>query len=164
MNLQHNIFITISARTVLLVLSLVSSVLMARCLGPEGRGVFALVLILPELARIFGLLGIDEAIAVYSGLEPSNRPYLVWQSVIVAGIIGTAIAVAGIGFLVLGAPGFPTLVQGPLWLYLLPFVSLPAAMLIEYWQAILRGMNRIVLHNAVDIGRRLITFAVLGSC
>jgi O-antigen/teichoic acid export membrane protein len=85
----------------------------------------------------------------------------VWQSVIVAGVVGTAIAVAGIGFLVLGAPGFPTLLQGPLWLYLLPFVSLPAAMLIEYWLAILRGMNRIVLHNAVDIGRRLITFAVL---
>ncbi len=161
MNLRHNIFLTVSARTVLLVLSLVSSVLMARYLGAEGRGVFALVLLLPELGRIFGLLGVDEAIAVYAGLEPGKRQSLVWQSVVVAGIVGTAISLAGIGFLVLGAPGFPTLLQGPLWLYVIPFIVLPAAMVIEYWQSILRGMNRIVAHNVVDVGRRLVTFGVL---
>jgi O-antigen/teichoic acid export membrane protein len=154
MKLTQNILTTLSARVVLLVLALVSSVVLARMLGPEGRGLFALVLLLPEWGRSLGLLGFDQANAVYAGLEPGGRKALVWQSAAVAVVVGGIIAVAGMGFLALGAPGSQTLIRGPLWLYLLPLATVPGRLAVEYWGAILRGMNRIYMLNVVQVGMR----------
>lgn len=151
MNLAWNIATTLSARVILLILALVSSVVLARILGPEGRGLFALVLLVPSLVRTLALLGFEEANGVYAGLEPSGRRSLVWHSVAVAGVAGGVAAVVGSLFFVLGAPGFPELMKGPLWLYILPLAAIPAGLVVDYWWAILRGMNRIVLINAVEV-------------
>ncbi len=138
----------------LLGLTLVSSVILARILGPEGRGLFALVLLLPELARSLALLGFEQANAVYAGLEPRGCRVLVWQSVAVAGVVGGGITVAGVCFIAFGAPGFHALVQGPLWLYLLALLMVPGMLVVDYWYAIIRGMNRIALLNSVEVGSK----------
>lgn len=145
----------------ILVFMLVSSVVLARTLGPEGRGLFALILLLPEWAKNFGLLGFEQANAVYAGLEPEKRRFLMWQSVVISGIVGGTIAAAGICFLALGAPGFPALTQGPLWLYILPLLAVPGGLVLNYWFAILRGMNRIFLVNVVEVGTKAASVLLL---
>jgi O-antigen/teichoic acid export membrane protein len=152
MKLSHNILSTFFARLVLIVLAFISSIVLARSLGPTGRGLFALVLLLPELAITFGRLGFDQANTVYAGLKPEDRNALVWQSAIIAGVVGGVISMGGICFLVLGAPGFPSLLRGPLWLYVLPLVAVPFRLIIEFWGSILRGMNRIFMLNSVEVG------------
>src|SRR5262245_3637699 len=117
MNLARNILTTLSARMVTLSLALISSIVLARVLGTVDRGLFALVLLLPELAGSFGLLGFDQANAVYAGLDREGCRALVWQSAAIASLTGGASAIAGIYFLALGAPGFHGLLRGPLWLY-----------------------------------------------
>jgi O-antigen/teichoic acid export membrane protein len=159
--LAFNIMTTLSARVLLIGAALVSSVLLARTLGPEGRGLFALVLLLPELGRTLALLGFDQSNAVYAGLEPRTRSVLAWQSATLALVVGAALAVIGGAYVALGAPGMPNLVQGPLWLYVLPLLALPAALVIEYWHAILRGMNRILMQNIVDVGTRVASLLLL---
>lgn len=161
MKLAWNILTTLMARMTLLILALISSVVLARMLGPEGRGLFALVLLLPELASNLGLLGFDQANAVYAGLEPKKRHTLVWQSAVVAAVVGGTVALAGIGFFLLGAPGFQSLVRGPLWLYLLPLALVPCKLLAVYWGAILRGMNHIVLLNGVEVGTKAGSLALV---
>lgn len=155
MSLVWNILTTLSARGAMLALALVSSILLARMLGPEGRGLFALVLLLPELATSFGLLGFEQANAVYAGLEPDGRRALAWQSAVLAIVVGGFIAAGGMGYLALGGPGAEALVQGPLWLYLLSLSTVPARLAVEYWGALLRGMNRIILLNAVEVGTKV---------
>jgi O-antigen/teichoic acid export membrane protein len=154
MQLAHNIFTTLSARIALMAMALLSSVVLARALGPEGRGLFTLVLLLPELAMSFGLLGLDQANAVYAGLEPDRRRALVWHSTAMAGVVGGFIAIAGTCFLVFGAAGTQILVHGPLWLYILPMSTIPLAMAVTYWGTILRGMNRILLLNLIEVGTK----------
>lgn len=144
-----------SARIAILALALISSIVLARVLGPEGRGLFALVLLLPELANSFGRLGFEQANSVYAGLEPGGRRALVWQSAAIAAVAGGVIAVACMSFLALGAPGFPALVRGPLWLYLLPLLTVPVGLVTGYWGSILRGMNRILLLNMVGVGEKV---------
>jgi len=161
MNLTLNIFTTLSARVVTLGLALVSSIVLARWLGPEGRGVFALVLLLPGLAMSLGLLGFDQANAVFSGLVPERRRELFWQSVAIAVGVGCLIALAGIWFVTLGAPGFKGMIRGPVVLYVLALASVPARMAADYWSAILRGMNRIVLLNAVEVGMKVVALSLL---
>ena len=96
MNLVWNILTTLGARITIVALSLISSIVLARALGPDGLGLFALVLLLPELARVFGLLGIEQANAVYAGLQPNKRRTLVWHSVFIAAAVGGVVAIAGI--------------------------------------------------------------------
>jgi O-antigen/teichoic acid export membrane protein len=139
----------------MLALALASSIILARALGPEGRGLFALVLLLPELARTFGLLGFEQANAVYAGLEPGGRRILVWQSAAIAGVVGGIIAIGSISVLALEVGGAQTLVRGPLWLYVLPLAILPARIVSEYWGAIVRGMNYIVLLNVTEAATKV---------
>jgi O-antigen/teichoic acid export membrane protein len=155
MGLVSNIATTLSARIVIMALALISSIILARVLGPEGRGLFALVLLMPELVRTFGLLGFDHANVVYAGLEPQGCRALVWQSALLAGIVGGATAIGAMSYIALGAPGFPELARGPLNLYLIALSIVPVALAIEYWFAILRGTNRIILLNVVDVATKL---------
>src|SRR5437764_5923526 len=83
--LVSNILSTLSVRVAVMALALVSSIVLARTLGPEGRGLFALVLLLPEIVASLALLGFEQAYAVYAGLLPARRQPLIWQSALVAG-------------------------------------------------------------------------------
>ena len=151
MNLTRNILTTLSARIIVLGIALVSSMVLARALGPEGRGLFALVLLLPELATSFALLGFEQANAVYAGLEPGGRRALVWQSAVTACVTGGLITLGGVYYVSLGAPGFHSLLRGPLWLYIVPLALVPGRVLMQYWGAVLRGMNRIFLLNLIEV-------------
>ena len=146
---------TFSTRLVVAVLSLISSIFLARFLGPDGRGLLALVQLLPELALTFGLLGFDQAYAVYAGLEPERRRAMLWQSATTAVAAGGITAIAGAGFIILGAPGFEAIAHGPLWLFMLALAIVPIRMMNGNWLAILRGMNRILLINAIELGSKV---------
>src|SRR5713226_6896373 len=115
MNLARNIATTLSARVIGLGIALVSSMVLARGLGPEGRGLFALVLLLPELVKTFGMLGFQEANAVYAGLEPGGRRAIVWHSALIAVVVGGLAAAGGACYVLLGAPGLQATVSGPRW-------------------------------------------------
>ena len=125
MKLHWNILSTLASRIAMMCLALASSMVLARVLGPQGRGLFALILVLPEMLRTFGLFGFDQSNAVYAGLSPDGRKALVWHSLLTALVIGCGLAVGGVVYLLHGAPGFPNLLKGPLWLYLLTFATLP---------------------------------------
>ena len=161
MNLVSNIVTTLFARVGVLICALISSIVLARMLGPEGRGLFALILLLPEIAITFGLLGFDHANVVYAGLEPESRRVLVWHSAALAAVLGIALALAMMGYIAIGAPGIPALAQGPRSLFLLALSLIPVTILLNYWFAILRGMNRIFLTNAVEIGSKVTSVLIL---
>src|SRR2546425_7788621 len=95
MSLVSNIATTFAARMSMLALAFVSSMMLARLLGPEGRGTLALVCLLPDLASTLGRLGFDSANAVFTGLDPTRRRALVWHSVAIGIVVGGAMAIAG---------------------------------------------------------------------
>ena len=115
------------------------------------KGLFALVLLVPSLAKTLALLGFEEANSVYAGLEPNGRRALVWHSAVIAVVAGGCVATGGVYFFAVGAPGFPELLKGPLWLYVLPLAVIPGGLAVDYWWAIFRGMNRIFLVNAIEV-------------
>lgn len=56
-------------------ITFVTSVLVARLLGPSGRGELALVLLYPQLVANIALLGVDRAVAVMGGRGSFDRPF-----------------------------------------------------------------------------------------
>jgi len=159
--LVRNIGSTLLTRLAGMVIVLLSSVLLARVLGPEGRGVFTLLLLVPSLATSLGVLGFEQANAVYAGLEPRRRRALVWQSTGVALTVGGIVAAAGAAYLIAGAPGFEPLAATPTGLVLLLLATIPARLIVEYWGGILRGMNRIRLLNVFEVATRVVPFVGL---
>ena len=157
----RNMVTTVSARVTVLGLSLISSILLARLLGPDGRGLLALVLILPGLAESFGALGLHEANTVFAGLERSKVPHLLWHSVGIATAVGTVLAIAATTYILLGAPGFESLIRGPLWLYILPLCAIPVVLLKMYWLSVLRGINRIGTFNLIVVSQKLVSVALI---
>ena len=157
--LAANIGSTLVTRVIVMLIALLSSVVLARTLGPEGRGVFALLLLLPSLATNLGLLGFEQANAVYAGLAPGSRGILVWQSAAVALGVGGVVAAAGMAYFLAGAPGFEALAGAPTMLLLLLLATIPVRLVVEYWSAIVRGMNRIHLVNVVEVGTRVLSFS-----
>ena len=57
--------ITFATRSSSVILGLVISVIIARALGPEGRGVYSLAILLPGLLVTFTNLGINPATVFY---------------------------------------------------------------------------------------------------
>ena len=117
-----------------LVLALLSSVALARVLGPEGRGILALVMVLPSLAGTIGLLGFEQANAVYAGLEPRRRRALARQSAAVAA--GGALAAAAAIYFLAEAPGLEVLASAPSTFVLLLLAMIPAQLVVQYWSVI----------------------------
>ena len=155
MDLKRNIAITMAGRLSGMAFRLLSSVILARGLGPDGRGLFALMFLVPELAITLGRLGFEQANAVYAGLDRAACRALLWHSVLLAFGVGAVTWVLGLGFLAIGAPGLTALTTIPYWLYALPLSLVPLKVLIDYWLALLRGMNQIVLLNVVETSVRV---------
>ena len=162
-SLVSNIATTFAARVSMLGLAFVSSIMLARVLGPEGRGTLALVCLLPDVAAMLGRLGFDSSNTVLAGLDPTRRRLLVWQSVALGAVMGGAMAIGGTWYVSQGAPGFTTLVRGPLALYLLPLALLPVVLVNEYWKAIVRGMNCFLVLNLLEVGATLLGVVLLGA-
>jgi O-antigen/teichoic acid export membrane protein len=157
--LIRNIGSTLVTRVAVMFIALLSSVLLARLLGPEGRGVFALLLLIPSPVTSLGLLGFEQANAVYAGLEPRGRRTLIWQSAAVAAGVGTVLTATAVAYFLSGAPGFEALAAAPPALVLLLLLAtIPARLVVEHWGAIVRGMNRIQILNLFEIGGKLAPF------
>ncbi|MGD2152840.1 MAG: oligosaccharide flippase family protein, partial [Gemmatimonadales bacterium] len=60
--LARSASITLTARVAALLLGVASSVIVARALGPAGRGQYALIILIPTFLQISGGLGLDQAI------------------------------------------------------------------------------------------------------
>jgi O-antigen/teichoic acid export membrane protein len=86
----RNTAYTFATLLIILGLGLLSNVITARNLGPEGKGSLSLLMLIPTLACTLGSLGMDAAMIYFGGRQVSDRGRLLGNSVLfgaVAGII-----------------------------------------------------------------------------
>src|SRR5918992_2765280 len=79
---------TYASRLVVAALSFGSILIIARALGPEGRGDVALLTAIATLSSQLAVLGVDEANVNFAGNEPAKRPSLATNSAIFALVFG----------------------------------------------------------------------------
>jgi O-antigen/teichoic acid export membrane protein len=149
-------FLTLGAT---FLLGMVSSVLTARYLGPEGKGILTLVLLLPALCVSLGSFGLGAA----------NVYLLRRREVRMGTLMGNSFAVA------LAATILASGVIGIAWPWLggrvlhgvepelavLGLLSLPMLFLTDYLFGLLLGTQRVVRYNAVSISAKVFSVAAL---
>jgi len=88
---------TFSTRIILILLSLATGVIIARTLGPEGRGVFAMALVLGTMGVQFTNFGLQASNTLYIARDPNLvRPLLGNSLVVSFGFGGGAAGLAWI--------------------------------------------------------------------
>jgi O-antigen/teichoic acid export membrane protein len=135
-----------------LVISLLNTAILARRLGPAGKGTITLALLAPTALALFFGLGVSAANVFLAGSRRLSVDDLAGHSLSFAllGTVGagiTAWVLAAGGWLGLLLPGIPV------WLLALTMLSLPAALLSGFFGAILQGLQRIITVNVVAVGQ-----------
>jgi len=149
---------TFGAKILLILMGLASTVLVARALGPEGRGEYAIAFALVSIGVQFGNLGLHSSATYYVSRNKSTAPVLIVNSLVAGFGLGGVMGLLGWGACRL----FPSLapVQDPLlWGACL---AIPFSLSGMFLQNLLLGLNRVRFYNLTDIIGRSLSLLALG--
>src|ERR1035441_6298778 len=150
--------ITIVTNAVILACGVLTGILMARLLHPEGRGVLASILFWPELFAAFGICGLNEAV-VYRVSHGSRADDTTITAAVCAIVLAAATSICGILLMPLLLRG-----TGASWahaasLYVLCFI--PLNFLALTLLAVDQGQLRFQRYNLIRLSVPLIYAAGL---
>jgi len=158
MGFQRNASYLLGLRVVTVGAGMVASVVVARFLGAEGKGILHLVFLLPRLIVGFGGLGIRSS-AVYFGGRGADHRRLV-RTVFGVGVVLAGVYVAA-GLLLRG-PIHATLLQGmeSKWV-LLSLALIPVYMFSSCGEGLLQGLHRFGTMTAIQVSSQLLKVVLL---
>ena len=166
MRLRRALGISVTASLLIQALNILTGVLLARELGPSGRGELAAAILWPSLLASVGSLGVTEATTVYTARRGSSTGTLTGTMLGLAAI--QSIVLLPLGYVVVTAVlshhGDRTLDAAVLYL---PYV--PISLLTMILMAVLNGLQRfrefhvlrVSLNVAIAIG--LVAIALAGD-
>jgi O-antigen/teichoic acid export membrane protein len=147
--------LTLMARVIGLGLALLSSVIIARALGPEGTGVYTLAILFPLLILTFANLGLGPATVYYVAQDKYSLREVFGNSIVMSSIIGVVASLLGL-VLVVFFQGwiFPDVPRSYL---VLALILVPANLFSQqYVNQILLGARRIREFNAVSVAHKFL--------
>jgi len=145
-----------------LLLRMASIAIIARWLGPEGKGVLVLALLVPGMLGLFLDMGVSVANVYFAGSRRLDVGVLSGSSLSL-GLLATAFGF-GIVTFSLKAGWLQRLVPGvPVGFLILAMVTLPITLLSGYLLAVLQGLQRIVTVNVIKLvqGSLMLALTVL---
>lgn len=127
-----------------------NTAILAHWLGPEGKGMLDVALLVPGMLGLLVTGGLGIANVYYAGSRRLTAETLIANSVatcILATLLGYMLA----GMLVFSGLLSSWLVNVPLWLIGLALFSLPFNLLTSYFVTILQGQQRITAVNIIAL-------------
>jgi len=139
--------ITLVSRIVVFGLSLVAGVILARTLGPHGRGLYALALVAPSALTLVANLGISQALTYHLARKTYPVEQLIGQSIALALILGGVTALLLVA--VMAAAGRWILPGVPLNLVIIAAASIPLALFFYFSLSFEQGLEKFIGFNAL---------------
>jgi O-antigen/teichoic acid export membrane protein len=135
------------------VLSLLNVFIMARVLGPTGRGDVVFLMTITHLTGQFCTFGVDQALSNFSGRDPAARPALATNALILAGILGAV----GAGVVASLIALFPS-VAGELspGVRTLAVVAIPIPVLYAYLAYLVQAEYRFTMSNTAYVSMSVV--------
>lgn len=152
----RNVTSTFTVQILSLLLATLNAAIIARVLGPSGKGILALTVLAPNILALFLNGGINVANVYYAGHRRFDVATLSSNSVaftLMATALGIAVIVvfAATGLTGKILPGIPP------ELLALSMLGLPFSLLSTYFNSILQGLQLIGLVNLVSLTQRAVT-------
>ncbi len=154
----HKVTETFVTRVLLLGIGLFTSILVARALGPQGRGQYAVIWVVAGIGVQFGNLGLHASNTYYVAQNRKLLPTLLSNSLwISAGLGGVGAFIAWIFFTI--RPALSPLQGSPL---VLALISIPISLAYLLMQQLLVGIQDIRTYNLVELAIKLLTVFLCG--
>ncbi len=147
---------TFGARITVIAVGLVTSVLVARALGPEGRGLCAVAAAFGALGAQFGNLGLHASNTYVVARDRSRLPQVLGNSFVAS---GATAGLAVVAWAVFAAWPAAAPVHGPL--LALALATIPAGLAAMLVGNLLLGIGDVRAYNAMEVVSRVATTAVL---
>ncbi len=153
--------ITTASRILQLLLGLGASVIIARALGPEGRGIYALAIFLPMVLASLGGFGIGQAAIFQLGKGTCAPKDVLGNNVALSLILGAFASVIGLAVLLLwGDVLFPGVATTYL---LLALLLIPLSFLLGFIGYFFLGLQRIKQYNFVNLLRSCVFLVLVAT-
>ena len=155
-----NTSITFITRILQLILGVGISIIIARVLGPEGKGIYSLAILLPALLITFSQFGISSASVFYIGRKKYPIKEVLGANIIFSILISFfAILVGLIIIFFFGDSIFPKVAKEYL---LLALLLIPFRVSLNFVLSVLLGLQKIKEYNFIQLMQILI-FLILIS-
>lgn len=148
---------TLATRVLGIVLGFAMSIIIARILGPEGRGLYAMAALVTATGVQFSNLGLPQASSYFVARDNNVLSPVVGNSILVTVTIGTAVSVAALAafsFL----PGIAP-IDGVL-LYI-AIACIPIGQMTMIYQNILMALMDVRAYNIADLMGKVITVVAI---
>ena len=154
--LRRNVLETYGTRVLVVAVSFATAVVIARKLGPTGRGFYAVASTVGAIGVLFSNLGLHASNTYYVAKDQSLLSALIGNMLAVIFVACIATALGGIAFVC-----WPTLspVQGTL--LPLALASIPAGLAYLLTQGLLLGVNEVRAYNKIEFGGKLIALVLI---
>ena len=161
MRYAHSVLVTLASKGLAVPLGVLSSIVTARLLGPPGRGVIAVLLVIQGFAIQFGSLGFNASITYFIAKDKSLTRPVMANALATAIVLG--IVIAAILFL-MGEVSPTTLLGSVDPLYLTLFLgAIPSGLVVLFFQNVFIAHQRMIAFNVLDLvarGLQLLGFVV----
>lgn len=147
------------ARFVALVAGIGTSVILARTLGPEGRGVYGIATLFASLVLTFSNFGIGPAAAYYVARKKFSPQEVLWNNALLSFVIGIfSILVSLLLLISFGHTLFPGI---PVSYLLLALLLVPIELFFSYTNYVLLGSQHIVWFNYAQVAHQTLFLVFL---
>jgi O-antigen/teichoic acid export membrane protein len=140
-------------------LSLVNVLVVARSLGPEGRGEVVFLTTVAVLTSALATLGVQQGIVNLASADPQLRRSLATNALVLAGVLGV-IAMVCVGAVIAAFPAVGA--DSPTGLIWLSLASIPVVVLGTYLQLLIQAEYGFAFTNAVWLLPSVVNVAVNG--
>jgi O-antigen/teichoic acid export membrane protein len=154
----QRVSITLITRVIILVLGFILSIITARYLGPEGRGIFAITASITAMGVQFGNLGLHAANTYFIAKDRSLQAKVIANTLWVSMVGGVIIALIATGIIYFN-PQFVTDV--PVLFVAVAVVGIPFGLLSLLGQNIVLGIQRIKVLNAFELAQAVVNVLVI---
>ncbi len=157
-NLVRNVIETYATRIVLMGLSLITTIVVARLLGPGGRGLYAVAAVTGAVGVQLGNLGLHTANVHFAARDPQFLPGLFGNTLVVGfgvgGLVSAALAIVAITL--------PQVIPLHGLLLLLTLVGIPLGLAYLLIQDLMLGLHDVRGYNLVEVANKSVPVALMG--
>lgn len=153
MRFIHSAATTLLFKAVAMIAGLAVSIVIARVLGPEGRGIYALIMTIVVMSASFGVFGLTASNTYFIARDPSKARAIGMLSLF-AGIAGTLLCIVAVMSIQTWSPQMlQGLNQTLLWLTL---ALVPLFLWGNLFSFAYLGRGKILAFNTFETGQRVI--------
>jgi O-antigen/teichoic acid export membrane protein len=157
-SLGSDVILTYASKVAVMALTLGMTILVARALGPSGRGEVAVALALTLTLVQLGTLGFVSANSYFAARGDAEVGRLITNTLWFAAAAGTVLIAIGVGF----KAEFAGATRGLGWAeVIVALVAIPLALATLMLQSVLLGQGRTFAYNAVELVQVFVVFCAL---